>query len=61
MEAALLRLNHSSARWRFGKGTPILVPDEFALAARESFTPSRGLTEELLRQSEEAVSRYGPS
>jgi hypothetical protein len=39
------------------KGTAILVPDEFVPAADESFTPSRGLTEELLRQSEEAVSR----
>ena len=37
------------------KGTPILVPDEFVPAADESFTPSRGLAEELLRQAETAL------
>jgi hypothetical protein len=58
MEAALLRLNPQLSQiGDLEKGTPILVPDEFGLAADESFTPSRGLTEELLRQSEEAVSR----
>ena len=58
MEAALLRLNPQLSQiGDLEKGTAILVPDEFALAADESFTPSRGLTEELLRQSEEAVSR----
>ena len=58
MEAALLRLNPQLGQiGDLEKGTPVLVPDEFALAADESFTPSRGLTEELLRQSEKAVSR----
>src|SRR5437762_1766112 len=58
MEAALLRLNPQLSQiGDLEKGTPILVPDEFAIADDESFTPLRGLTEELLRQSEEAVSR----
>jgi hypothetical protein len=58
MEAALLRLNPQLNQIRdLKEGTPILVPGEFALAADESFTPSRGLTEALLRQAEEAVSR----
>ena len=58
MEAALLRLNPQLSQIRdLKEGTPILVPDEFALAADESFTPSRGLTEALVRQAEEAVSR----
>jgi hypothetical protein len=58
MEAALLRLNPQLSQIRdLKEGTPILVPDEFALAADESFTPSRGLTEALLRQAEEAVSK----
>jgi hypothetical protein len=58
MEAALLRLNPQLSRiGDLEKGTPILVPDEFALAADESFAPSRGLTAELLRQTEDAVSR----
>lgn len=57
MEAALLRLNPQLREIRdLKEGTPIVVPDEFALAADESFTPSRGLTEALLRQAEEAVS-----
>ena len=58
MEAALLRLNPQLSQIRdLEEGTPILVPNEFALAADESFTPSRGLTEALLRQAQEAVSR----
>jgi hypothetical protein len=58
MEAALLRLNPQLREIRdLKEGTPIVVPDEFALAADESFTPSRGLTEALLRQAEGAVSR----
>ena len=58
MEAALLRLNPKLSNIRdLEEGTPILVPDEFALAADESFTPSRGLTEALLRQAEEAMSK----
>ena len=57
MEAALLRLNPQLSHIRdLEEGTPILVPDEFAVAADESFTPLRGLTEALLRQAEEAVS-----
>lgn len=57
MEVALLRLNPQLSQIsNLKEGTPILVPDEFVLAADESFTPSRGLTEELLRQSEEAMS-----
>ena len=58
MEAALVRLNPQLSQiGDLEKGTPILVPDEFVLAAEESFTPSRSLAEELLRQSEGAVSR----
>src|ERR1043166_2156458 len=58
MEAALLRLNPQLSQIRdLKEGTPIVVPGEFALAADESFTPSRGLTEALLHQAEEAVSR----
>lgn len=58
MEAALLRLNPQLREIRdLKEGTPIVVPGEFALAADESFTPSRGLTEALLRQAAEAVSR----
>jgi len=58
MEAALLRLNPQLSQIRdLEEGTPILVPNEFALAADESFTPSRGLTEALLHQAQEAVSR----
>ena len=58
MEAALLRLNPQLREIRdLKEGTPIVVPGEFALAVDESFTPSRGLTEALLRQAEEAVSR----
>jgi hypothetical protein len=37
------------------KGTPILVPAEFNLAVDESVRPMRGLTEQLLRQSENAL------
>jgi translation initiation factor 2B subunit (eIF-2B alpha/beta/delta family) len=58
MEAALLRLNPQLSQIRdLDKGTPILVPDKFGLAAEESFPPARGLADELLRQGEEAVSR----
>jgi len=58
MEAALLRLNPQLRKIRdLKEGTPIVVPDEFPLAADESFTPSRSLTEALLRQAEQAVSR----
>ena len=58
MEAALLRLNPQLHQIReLQEGTPIVVPDEFALAADESFTPSRGLAEALLQQAREAVSK----
>jgi hypothetical protein len=58
MEAALLRLNpHLAQIGDLEKGTPILVPDGFALASDESVPPSRGLADELVRQSEEALTR----
>ncbi|MEA3207791.1 MAG: hypothetical protein QOE70_848 [Chthoniobacter sp.] len=53
MEAALLRLNpHLRQIGKLDKGTPIRVPDEFALASDQSSTPLTGLTDELLRQAE---------
>jgi hypothetical protein len=58
MEAALLRLNPQLSQIReLKEGTPIVVPGEFALAADESFTPSRALTEALLQQARKAVSK----
>jgi hypothetical protein len=59
MEAALLRLNPQLHQIReLKEGTPIVVPGEFALAADESFTPSRAVTEALLQQARrDAVSR----
>jgi len=58
MEAALLRLNPQLNRIGVLKeGTPIVVPGDFALADDESFTPSRGLTEAVLGQARDAVSR----
>jgi hypothetical protein len=58
MEAALLRLNPQLNQIReLKEGTPIVVPGEFALADDESFTPSRGLTEALLEQARETVTR----
>jgi hypothetical protein len=58
MEAALLRLNAQLHQIReLKEGTPIVVPGEFALAADESFTPSRAVTEALLQQARDAVSR----
>ena len=57
MEAALLRLNPQLNQIReLKEGIPIVVPGEFALAGRV-FTPSRGLTEALLQQARDAVSR----
>jgi maltose-binding protein MalE len=54
----LLRLNPQLHQIReLKEGTPIVVPDEFALAADESFTPSRALTKALLQQARDAVSR----
>jgi hypothetical protein len=58
MEAALLRLNPQLNQIRdLKEGTPIVVPGDFHLAADESFTPSRGLTEALLQQARETVSK----
>lgn len=58
MEAALLRLNPQLNQIReLKEGTAIVVPGEFALADDESFTPSRDLTEVLLQQARDAVSR----
>ena len=56
MEAALLRLNpHLKQIRKLEKGTPILVPDAFALASDESVPPLRGRADELLRRSKEAL------
>ena len=53
MEAALLRLNPQLNQiGELGKGTPIVVPEEFPLAPDESAVPTRALTDELLRQAE---------
>ena len=58
MEAALLRLNPQLNKiGQLKEGTPIVVPGEFALADGESFTPSRNLTEALLQQARDAVTR----
>ena len=56
MEAALLRLNpHLNRTGALKQGTPIVVPEEFSLAANESVTPMREMAEELLRQAETTV------
>ena len=56
MEAALLRLNPQLNQiGELGKGTPIVVPEEFPLAPEESAVPTRALTDELLRQAEATV------
>jgi hypothetical protein len=58
MEAALLRLNPQLNQIReLKEGAPIVVPGEFALADNESVTPSRGLTDALLQQAQDALSR----
>src|SRR6478672_12186140 len=58
MEAALLRLNPQLNQIReLEGGTPIVVPVEFPLDGDESFTPSRGLTEALLQQARDAVTK----
>jgi hypothetical protein len=58
MEAALLRLNpHLNKIRDLEKGTPILVPEEFDLAADESVKPLRGMAEALFRQSEHAITK----
>jgi hypothetical protein len=56
MEAALLRLNPQLGQiGDLKKGTPIVVPDQFALAPDESATPTHALADELLRQAESAL------
>ena len=56
MEAALIRLNPQLSQiGDLEKGTPIVVPDHFALAPEESATPTRGLAEELLQRAESAL------
>lgn len=56
MEAALLRLNPQLNQiGDLEKGTPIVVPDGFSLSPDESATPTRALTDELLRQAESAL------
>src|SRR4051812_2642020 len=53
MEAALLRVNpHLNQIDSLEKGTPVIVPDEFALDRDESASPFTGLAEDLLKQSE---------
>lgn len=56
MEGALLRLNpHLRQIGKLEKGTPVVVPGDFALAANESAKPMSGIAGELLRQGETAV------
>lgn len=56
MEAALLRLNPQLSKiGELNKGTPIVVPDNFALDPTESTLPAGSLGEELLRQAESAL------
>lgn len=56
MEAALLRLNpHLNQIGTLARGTPIAVPDGFALADKESAVPMRAITAQLLEQAERAL------
>jgi primosomal protein N' len=56
MEAALLRLNPQLSKIRdLDKGTPIVVPDNFALDPAESAAPMGALADELLAQAEAAL------
>lgn len=56
MEEALLRSNpHLHQIDNLEKGTPILVPEEFALDGKESESPFAGMAEELIRQSESVL------
>src|SRR3954468_6287882 len=53
MEAALLRANpHLKQIDSLDKGTPVIVPEEFALDRDESASPFTGMAEDLLKQSE---------
>ena len=56
MEAALLRLNPQLSQiGDLEQGTPIVVPDGFALAPDRSTPPARGLAEALLQRAESAL------
>ena len=56
MEAALLRLNPQLSKIAdLDKGTPIVVPDNFALDPAESTPPAGSLAAELLQQAEAAL------
>ncbi len=56
LEAALIRLNPQLNKiGELDKGTPIVVPDGFALAPNESAAPMQALADELLRQAESAL------
>jgi hypothetical protein len=56
MEAALLRLNPQLSKiGELDKGTPIVVPDDFALDPAESAPPAGSLAAELLQQAEAAL------
>ena len=56
MEAALLRLNPQLNKiGALDKGTPIVVPDNFALDPTESTPPAGSLGAELLQQAESAL------
>jgi len=56
MEAALLRLNPQLSKiGDLDKGTPIVVPDDFALDPVESSPPAGSLAAELLQQAEAAL------
>lgn len=58
MEATLLRSSPKLSQiGDLEKGTSIRVPEGFGRAAEESVIPSRGVAEELLRQSELSLTR----
>ena len=56
LEAALVRLNPQLNKIsELDPGTPIVVPDGFALAPNESDVPMQALADELLQQAESAL------
>jgi hypothetical protein len=56
MEAALLRLNPQLNKiGDLDKGTPLVVPDDFALDPAESTPPAGSLAAQLLQQAEDAL------
>jgi hypothetical protein len=56
LEAALVRLNPQLNKIsQLDPGTPIVVPDGFALASSESDAPMQALADELLQQAESAL------